>query len=364
MMPSYAGEAKPILPWRTVGECRLRSRLQEEEIVSSSKGSGGTRRRLSDGDYARAERFLPWNVNPRVRNLEVRPNWIDGGDRFWYERQTRDGAEVVVIDVRTGERRLVEDEGDCEALRKAAGSGMSGDHLAATLTHGLISPDGRWAVSARDANLVLRDMDSGNERPLTDDGEPHYSYGKSPDSNTFAVTARVAGIPLPPMALWSPDSRRLLTARLDERRVRDLHLLQLAPPDASARPVLHTYRYAMATDEQIPCAELHVFDVSSGARIRAEWKPIPAPLLSPVELQHAWWNRDGTRAYFVDLSRGCQACQLCELDVVTGAVRPILEEQSDTYLELNPTTWAQPNVRILGGGEEVIWFSSLPVRAS
>ncbi len=88
-----------------------------------------------------------------------------------------------------------------------------------------------------------------------------------------------------------------------------------------------------------------------------DWPPIPAPLLSPIELQHAWWSDDGTRVYFIDLARGCQSCRLCELDVATGAVRPILEERNDTYLELNPTTWAQPNVRILGAGEEVIWFS-------
>ncbi len=325
--------------------------------MSSVKHPPEPPRRLSAEDYARAEQFLPWNVNPRVRNLEVRPHWIEAGDRFWYERQTRDGAEVMVIDVRTGERRLVDDEGERESLRKAAGTGMAGERLDSTLTHGLISPDGRWAVSARDSNLILRDMDSGDERALTEDGEPHHAYGKSPDSNTFAVSARIAGIPMPPMALWSPDSRRLLTVRLDERSVKDLHLLQLAPPDASARPVLHTYRYAMAADEHIPHADLWVFDIPSGRQVRAEWTPIPAPLFSPIELQHVWWSEDGTLAYFIDLARGCRECRLCELDPATGAVRPILEEQNDTYLELNLTTMAEPNVRILGGGEEVIWFS-------
>lgn len=325
--------------------------------MSSVNRPPGSSRRLSAEDYARAEQFLPWNLNPRVRNLEVRPNWIDAGDRFWYERQTRDGTEAILVDARTGERRPLPEGSERQALENAGESGLQGDRLAATLAHGLISPNGRWAVSARDSNLTLRDMDSVEERALTEDGELHHAYGKSPDSNTFAVTARVAGIPLPPMALWSPDSRRLLTVRLDERRVKDLHLLQLAPPDASARPVLHTYRYAMATDEHIPHADLHVFDVPSGQQVRAEWAPIPAPLLSPVELQHVWWNEDGTLAYFLDLARGCRECRLCELDAATGAVRPILEEQNDTYLELNPTTMAQPNVRILGGGEEVIWFS-------
>jgi dipeptidyl aminopeptidase/acylaminoacyl peptidase len=313
--------------------------------------------RLSAADYARAERLLPWHLNPLVRNAQVRPNWIDDGDRFWYQRQTRNGTEIVLVDPRTGECRPLPDGGEKETLLKAGESGSEGDRLAATLAHGLISPDGRWAVSSRDSNLILRAMQSGEERALTQDGELTHAYGKSPDSNTFAVTARVGGIPLPPMAIWSPDSRRILTSRLDERRVKELHLLQSAPPDGSARPVLHTYRYAMAADEQIPHAELMVLDVETGKRVDADWRPIPAPLLSPIELQHAWWSDDGTRVYFIDLARGCQSCHLCELDVATGAVRPILEERNDTYLELNPTTWAQPNVRILGAGEEVIWFS-------
>ena len=310
-------------------------------------------RHLTAEDYARAERFLPWHLSPLLRNVEVRPSWTLGGDRFWYERQTREGTEAVRVDPRTGERGPLPEGSDRQALEK----GREGDRLAMTLTHGLLSPDGRLAVSGRDSNLILRSMGSGEERALTGDGEPAYAYGKSPDSNTFAVTARVAGIPLPPMAIWSPDSRRLLTSRLDERRVKELHLLQSAPPGGSARPVLHGYRYAMAADEQIPHAELLVFDVETGERVEAEWPPIPAPLLSPIELQHAWWSSDGSRVYFIDLARGCQSCRLCELDVATGAVRLILEERSESYLELNPATWAQPNVRILGAGKEVIWFS-------
>ncbi|MCP5067652.1 MAG: prolyl oligopeptidase family serine peptidase [bacterium] len=296
-------------------------------------------------DYLRAERLLPWNVGPRVRNAEVRPNWIDD-HCFWYERQTADGSERIRVDARTGE---------CEPHQDA--DAAAGERIAAIMAHGLISPDGSQAVSCRDGNLILKTMTTGEERALTQDGEPAHAYGKSPDSNTFAVSARVAGIPLPPMALWSPDSTQLFTVRLDERLVSELHLLQSAPADGSARPALHSYRYAMAGDESIPEAELLVFDVETGKRIEADWPPIPAPLMSPVELQHAWWSDDGSRIYFIDLGRGAHECRLCEFDPSTGAVRRILEERSDTYLELNAATWVQPNVRIVAGGDEVVWYS-------
>jgi dipeptidyl aminopeptidase/acylaminoacyl peptidase len=302
--------------------------------------------RLTAEDYSRAEQLLPWNLAARVRNAELRPHWSGEGDRFWYERQTQGGVERVQVDPETG------------AVAPAAESAEAVESpLAAILKHGLISPDGRWAASVRDGNLVLKAMRSGEEKALSDDAEPAWAYGKSPDSNTFSVTARLAGLPLPPMALWSPDSRRLLTVRLDERRVKPLHLLQSAPPDGSARPALHGYRYAMPGDEHIPRAALVIFEAETGKRTDADCDPIPAPILSPIEMQHAWWSDDGSRVWFIDLERGGQRARLCELDPRSGAVRQVLEERSESYLELNPATLAQPNVRVLGGGDEVVWFS-------
>lgn len=97
------------------------------------------------------------------------------------------------------------------------------------------------------------------------------------------------------MAQWSPDSRRLFTTRLDERRVKELHLLQSAPPDGSARPVLHSYRYAMPGDEELPLAELLVIDVETGECVKAQCPPLLAPLMSPVELQLTAWSEDSSR---------------------------------------------------------------------
>jgi len=51
-----------------------------------------------------------------------------------------------------------------------------------------------------------------------------------------AVTDRVIGKPATPALQWSPDSTKFVTYRLDERKVRDMHLLQSVPTDGSARP--------------------------------------------------------------------------------------------------------------------------------
>ncbi len=37
--------------------------------------------------YARAVALCEWNVRDRVRNVYLTPQWLEAGDRFWYERQ-------------------------------------------------------------------------------------------------------------------------------------------------------------------------------------------------------------------------------------------------------------------------------------
>ena len=50
-------------------------------------------------EYARAERFLPWNAATLAFELDLEPNWIDGGDAFWFRAITRDGPRFVKVDL-------------------------------------------------------------------------------------------------------------------------------------------------------------------------------------------------------------------------------------------------------------------------
>lgn len=47
---------------------------------------------VDEHDYARAVSFLPFNLMDKVRNARVDPHWIDGGQRFWYWRDTESDA--------------------------------------------------------------------------------------------------------------------------------------------------------------------------------------------------------------------------------------------------------------------------------
>src|SRR5207244_1313442 len=94
---------------------------------------------------------------------------------------------------------------------------------------------------------------------LTKDGEPYYNYASSPETNTYAVTQRLEGIVSAPIAIWSPDSCKIITHKLDQRKVNPLFLLQNSP-DQGQRPELHSYRMSFSGDDNLPLAELVVVD--------------------------------------------------------------------------------------------------------
>jgi hypothetical protein len=77
---------------------------------------------------------------------------------------------------------------------------------------------------------------STRSRRITADGTADCAYAVSPDTNLQMVTRQVQGVTTPPVALWSPDSQRRMTHRLDQGSG-VLPLVQSCPTDGSTRPV-------------------------------------------------------------------------------------------------------------------------------
>ena len=156
--------------------------------------------------------------------------------------------------------------------------------------------------------------------------------------------------------MWSPDSSKLVTHRLDQRRVGELHLVQSAFVDGNSRPRLHSYRYALPGDEDVPTAELAIFDVRTGARLDVDYPPLHCATFSPFQYDKVWWSDDGRYLYFMDQPRDFKALRLVEVDASSGAARVVLEETSDRPVDANLYIFGRPNVWVLSSGE-VVWFS-------
>jgi dipeptidyl-peptidase-4 len=350
---------------------------------------------LTREDYARAERYLIWNINKLVFKTQVIPHFIGKSDRFWYKNNTRDGKEFVVVDPALNTRQPAFDQVKlAAALSAASGKAYEAKDLPFDMFEFIkdgkaiqfdiektrwtcelanytctkieapkenpegesLSPDGKWAAFVKDHNLYLRPTAGGTEVQLTTDGEPYYDYGTEAEQSTSAVTERLSGKKQPPVLIWSPDSRKIFTHRLDQRKVDPLYLLQSAPPQGS-RPLLHAYRYALVGDKNLPTAELAVLDVEKRTKTAFKCDPYLILYVSPITMKKAWWSEDGQKLYFIEEERANKAAKLRVADAQTGETRTLIEEKGATYVELNLFLGSAPNVRILGNGSEVIWFS-------
>ncbi|GAB3399122.1 S9 family peptidase [Flindersiella endophytica] len=346
-------------------------------------------------DYQAAEKLLRRVASPGelVVGDKVRPQWIDGGARFWYGVHTGGGKRFVLVDPAVGTREPAFDHTRL-ATALAAASGQPVDPEA--LPFGAIepasdavsfaafgeywrcaldtytceraeftppeggpldvrSPDGKLAVSQRGANLWAVSLSDGKEWALTADGAPDYQYGKGPDSTSNPTLLRKFGLPhLPPAVAWSPDSAKVLAHRIDEREVRQTYLVEAGPATGGA-PELHSQRFAYPGDEALPQAELVVLDVASGTVVRAQAEPLSAPTVSPVSVNWAWWADDSSAVYYLSRPRDLRTLTLHRMDPATGSVTTVVSESGATRVEPNQWAFEPPLVRVLES--EVLWYS-------
>jgi dipeptidyl aminopeptidase/acylaminoacyl peptidase len=325
---------------------------------------------------------------------KVTPRWLDQGSRFWYRLEKSNGHEFILVNPAKETREPAFDHKRlARSLATAAGQDVDAaalpfagitptdgavefdafgahwrcnlDTYACTKVPGYVyknpleihSPDGRWAVSRRGYDLWLRNVASGEERPLTSDGVADRSYGSPADALSFGTLMRRCGLPsMPPIAAWSPDSRRVITHRTDQRGVRLAHLVESAPAGGGP-PALHTYRYAFPGDETLTRAELVVFDAEAGTAIESKAQPMLMPLASPIMFRWLWWSADGSAVYYLEQSRDQRTLWLRQLDPRTGEVRTLVEEKGEPRVEPSQFAGVKPIVRVLSNGRDVLWYS-------
>ena len=88
-------------------------------------------RQYTDQDYANAEKFMAYNVNPLAYKGQVNAQWLDD-DRFWYREVDESGTSYVMVDPAKGSREpLFDQEKLATALKVVAkgGPGLDARHL-------------------------------------------------------------------------------------------------------------------------------------------------------------------------------------------------------------------------------------------
>ncbi len=339
--------------------------------------------------YERAAFIENYEHNGVFKNLALHPRWIEGHDSFWYKRETVDGFAFVLVDAAARKKAPAFDHKRlARALAKATdkevdvselplkGLRISLDPIVAAFTaYGKqwqydisrnrlskvegetdnpawrVSPDGKWAVFAQVNNLWVKNLASGEDKQLTYDGEPFYAYGANPDA-----TGRPA---VKPEAIWSPDSKRVLTTQTDDRQVKEMPMITFAPADGSVRPTAWARRAALPGDEHVSGFRMTSIDVESGKQVGAHYAPVPAVRMNDTPLSGgwSWWDADGRLAYFVDIDRGEKSARVVEFDTDSGRTRVLFEETAEHYIELGSNVYMPTSIVPLPASNELIWYS-------
>lgn len=227
---------------------------------------------------------------------------------------------------------------------------VAGADLPAAADDGL-SPDGRYRIVARAFNLVAVDTHSGREIPLTTDGTRDQPYGRGIAPLADILKQGTEDPVLPVSVRWSPDSRRILTWRLDTRGVKRLTMTQENPP-GSFYPRSFRYVYPLAGAEKLPLATRMIIDIpaafqSGSAKIVPVNMPAEA-LLYPADPDMEWVG-DHARASWTE--RGYGQIAIYDIDPATGATR-IVARETDKPLVTVTATSLQPAPEL--GGELAI----------
>lgn len=360
--------------------------------------------KLSAKDYERAEGLLAWNTMKDVLNGRITPYWFGEEGQFWYRRDIRTGNEVgkqfvVVNPLNKTKEPAFDHQKLADSLSQVTGStyhpGLlpfdsfnyadDGESIQFKIgdtswfcdldkyncrkvelpkeipVHESSSPDGTRTVFVKEHNLYMRCLETDEVKPLTTDGEPYFDYGTQPEASTTAIFERLYQPDSPPAVLWSPDSKKILSHKLDQRNVRTLHLLQSVPKNDTKAPELHAYRYPMPGDPYLPQIEFVIFDLEKDTAIPVEMEPMITGLASPLTqgFQTAFWTSDSSRFYFVKMSRDYRTIRFFMVDGETGKSRMLLEEKSDTFLftDLYNLGFGDINIRWLNSCDDFIWHS-------
>jgi dipeptidyl-peptidase-4 len=349
-------------------------------------------------DYVRAERFLGPNAQELVVNDAVQPHWIQGADRFWFRNRGAHGYEFIVVDAGTGARRPAFDHARLaaaltlasdtsvdpaklpfrdirfvngeRAVRVATGpkrvwqcdlgtyACAGPDTIPLDRVTEVASPDGKWVAFTRHDNVWVRNLATSAESQLTSDAAPDFGYAK-PTGCCQQVTVVLQKRDQRPVLVWSPDSRRIATYKMDERGVRRMYLLEAKSPAA----VLHDYPYALPGDSIIPRFDTYILDVVARTSVKVNKPPQPAVnttccwLTADSVIKDIRWDAPGDHLFMTYGARGFRQLDLLEVDASTGDARAILEEKSKTYVETNLASGGVPNWRPIHHDREILWFS-------
>ena len=335
-------------------------------------------------NYQLAEKFRLLEQNPIDKySTEVRPTFINDTDCFYYSFTTREGKKYYYVNPKKKEKRLLFDTD--ELLSKIAvytkkAYSSADPHLSFTFMKDNETIRIDFDRGLYTYNIHTKELKQLDEKPTYKTGDPYWMK-YSPDSlyflyaskdnlyfvgnpkkgqDTIPVQLTTDGMPDytfnredegkmegrfgAESAHWIPGSHRFYAVREDNRKVRDLWVINsLSKPS----PELITYKAELAGDKNVTQYELLLGDVD-----KREVKKVDINRWPDQYIDVLYASKDGKRLYFQRYNRTWNQSDICEVDVETGKVRVVIHEENKPYLD-----YQMRNVSFLNDGKEILFRS-------
>ncbi len=353
-------------------------------IISLISFKGATQGTLED--YRRAEKFIHFNVEDLVYNLAVSPNWNDANS-FWFKQESAEGYRFILYDInKEKQKEAFNHEALAEALEEEKGGKINPDSLPFrkikfleqgekvefqldstiytcklsnykltprpakkdTLSNNeSLSPDGKWLALVQDYNLYLRSMESGEVFQLTDDGIDHYDYATP--LSWYKVVDESKGDSYDPTinVIWSPDSKKLVTYRLDRRNAKKLYLYQ-SLPEEGMRAKVWSYERALPGENSVKKVKYFVFDMEDKSKMPLDIPPY-ADILTSIAPS---WHHGSDSLYLARFTRGYKSIDFFLFDAHTGESKNLVREEAETMVEYQTIQH-----HLTKDGKHLIWAS-------
>ena len=343
--------------------------------------------KVTEADYARAEKMLSQNTAPLVDHAIAGVKWLNDG-AFVYVDNDANGARMMRMDAATGTAAPAFDHSRmAKALSAAIGKPVDAKRMDKTIsgvelagerydftvkgTHylcdiakpkceakksvegkagdgpGNVSPDGKREAFIRNWNLWVRDLATGKETQLTTDGVENFGYATNNAGWVHDDSA---------ILVWSPDSSKIATFQQDQRKT---STMALVGTNVGA-PKIETWKYPFVGDKDVTMIERVVIDVPAAKVVRLKMQPDQhrSTQCDDVSCFGGWedvqWAKDGKSLAFASTSRDHTMTWVRTADAATGEVKDIFDESAKNWFEsgINAINW-----RYLSDSNEILWWS-------
>jgi dipeptidyl-peptidase 4 len=216
------------------------------------------------------------------------------------------------------------------------------------------APDSTVFAFAREHNLYIVDVATGDTTQISTDGVEHYSFGardttqqqqqqQDDDEDDLGGGADSRDPRVRANVTWSPDSRAFVVTRNDQRKVSELYLVDAL---SNPRPRLVSYRYSMPGEENVAQVELYRW-TRGDSRIA----PVDVSKWKDQRLFNIHWTTGSDKVRLTRRDRLQRNLELIEVALPSNDIRVLLTERvENAYLESQAPQYAK-------AGGDFVWWS-------